>query len=99
MQRSFKVISGQSVFDLLLNTYGTINLLGKLITDNNWTDLSTLTTTGQVIYYDDELIADYNLFDSIQQNNTKFRTGVAEEFRITDNNVILQTDDGQNRIV
>lgn len=99
MLTSFKVIEGQSVYDLVLNTYGTLNLLGKLIVDNDIDDINALTVTGQVVWYDDLLIADYNLFNSIQQNNTKLRTGVERDFLITDSGIDIETDAGQNFIV
>jgi len=52
----FTCIENQTIFDVCLNTYGTLDRLGKLMGDNNWADVTTYPSAGQVLYFDETLI-------------------------------------------
>lgn len=56
MIREFKAISNSTIFDVCLNTYGTIDLLGKLMTDNNHDGVDVYPEQGQIYLYDDALV-------------------------------------------
>lgn len=53
---AYTCINGQTIFDVVLNTYGTLDRIGKLMADNNWPDVATYPNAGQVLYFDETLI-------------------------------------------
>jgi hypothetical protein len=53
---AYNCINNQTIFDVALNTYGTLDRVGKLMGDNNWTDVTTYPTAGQVLYFDETLV-------------------------------------------
>ena len=56
MIREFTAISNSTIYDVCLNTYGTLDLLVKLMYDNDFDGVDTLPTNGQVFSYDDTLV-------------------------------------------
>lgn len=56
MIREFTAISNSTIYDVCLNTYGTLDLLVKLMYDNDFEGVDTLPTNGQVFSYDDTLV-------------------------------------------
>ncbi len=56
MQRSYKAIDGQSNIDIVLQTYGTIDNLLKLIQDSGVDNVNVKPRSQQAFTYDDELI-------------------------------------------
>lgn len=52
----FIAISNSTIYDVCLNTYGTLNLLGKLMDDNNHEGVNTNPSKGQVFLFDDNLV-------------------------------------------
>lgn len=53
---AYNCINGQTIFDVALNTYGTLDKVGKLMVDNNWTDITTYPELGDVLYFDETLV-------------------------------------------
>lgn len=53
--------SGQSIHDVCLNTYATLDLLVKLMQDNNFGGADSIPYSGQVFVFDETLVADQNL--------------------------------------
>ena len=54
--KEFIAISNSTIYDVCLNTYGTLDYLVKLMVDNNITDINTNPINGQIFLYDDTLI-------------------------------------------
>jgi len=54
--KEFVAISNSTIDDVCLNTYGTLNLLAKLMNDNNFPGVDAYPTVGQVFLYDDNLV-------------------------------------------
>jgi hypothetical protein len=52
----FIAISNSTIFDVCLNTYGTLNLLAKLMDDNNHPGIDTYPKNGQIFLYDENLV-------------------------------------------
>lgn len=52
----FKAISNSTIYDVCLNTYGTLNLLGKLMDDNNFGGPDQYPQVGQEFVYDETLV-------------------------------------------
>ena len=55
MTQTYISQDGQSIYDVCLNTYGTLNLLVKLITDNNFPNVDNYPVTRSAFQYDDTL--------------------------------------------
>lgn len=66
--KSFVAISGQSIQDICLNTYQSLDFLVKLMLDNNHPGINAYPPSGKQFSYDDTLVVDANLSAS---NNTK----------------------------
>ncbi|RYD57296.1 MAG: hypothetical protein EOP56_08275 [Sphingobacteriales bacterium] len=61
MQQEYKIyrtLSEQSVYDICLNTYGTLDLLSKLMTDNGISSVSRKLPQGSSIRYDERYVND-----------------------------------------
>lgn len=65
--KSFTAISNSTIYDVCLNTYGTLNHLGKLMADNNHAGVNAYPTSGQVFLYDENLV-NTQTEQSLQQN-------------------------------
>jgi hypothetical protein len=76
MIQSFSAVNGQSLFDVCLNTYGTTDLLYKLLQDNNISDLDYTPVSGQVFTYDDSLIIDQGIQNFFNQTGVIYATDI-----------------------
>jgi hypothetical protein len=54
---TFTAVSNSTIYDVCLNTYGTLDLLVKLMTDNNFLGVNIYPVNGQLFVYDETLIA------------------------------------------
>ena len=59
--QTYTAKSGQSIFDICLQVYGTLDLIMKLIQDNNIASLNSSGFTGFVFNYDASLIVDNSI--------------------------------------
>lgn len=62
----FKAVEGSSIWDVCLNTYGTLNYIVKLMVDNRHPGVNFYPVNGTAFLYDETLV--YNL--SAQKSNT-----------------------------
>ena len=53
----FKAVENSTIYDVCLNTYGTLNLLVKLMVDNNYGGVNLYPYTGQLFTFDETLVA------------------------------------------
>lgn len=74
MIRSFSAVDGQSIFDVCLNCYGTLDLLYKLIQDSSVGSVNDIPQSRQVYIYDDSLVSDQNINQSFTLNGLKYAT-------------------------
>lgn len=51
----FTAINKSTIFDICLNTYGTLNHVAKLMNDNNHDGVNTLPVAGDVYVFDEKL--------------------------------------------
>lgn len=54
--RHFTAIEGSSIYDVCLNTYGSLNRLVKLMDDNSFDGVDTAVKAGQIFEYDETLV-------------------------------------------
>lgn len=72
MIKEFKAVDMSTIYDVCLNTYGNLDLLVKLMVDNDFEGVNTYPTAGQIFVYDDSLV--YGLAQQ-KNNNIKYATG------------------------
>jgi hypothetical protein len=103
MQQSFSPSLGSTILDICLNVYCSLNLLPKLIQDNNIQSLNFVSGVGDVIIYDTDFVADEFIQRDILRNNYKFVTGdlhvpnasfTNENYLLIENGAIMQSDAG-----
>ncbi len=70
----FTAVDGSTIFNVCLNTYGTLNLLGKLMADNNFAGVSTYPTAGQVFLYDETLVVNQQVSKNLTLSGEKYAT-------------------------
>jgi hypothetical protein len=108
MFKNFSPPINATTFDICLNTYGTLDLLSKLLLDNNITNVNYLSVIGDVFIYDFSLVKDYETNLKLMSDNIKFITGdkIIQELFIDTNNYIqteqpltLQDEQGDDFIV
>jgi hypothetical protein len=56
--KTYRTLTDQSVYDICLNTYGTLDLLSKLMKDNNIRSFSRRLPIGSLIKYDERYVSD-----------------------------------------
>lgn len=80
MQAFKQFTQGCTIFDVVLELYLSLNMLPKLIFDNNITDLNAITYTGQKFIYDTDFVFNEIMSDEIIRKNYKFSTGELKIF-------------------
>ena len=66
----FNAVSNSTIYDVCLNTYGTLDLLVKLMTDNNYSSVNDSPVNGQVFSFDETLVAN----QATKQTNIVYAT-------------------------
>jgi hypothetical protein len=56
MIKEFKAVSNSTIYDICLNTYGTLDLLVKLMADNNHNGVTVYPLAGAIYKYDESLV-------------------------------------------
>jgi hypothetical protein len=60
----FIAVANSTIYDVCLNTYGTLNHLGKLMDDNDFSGVMDVVAAGDVFLFDENLVnvqANHNL--------------------------------------
>lgn len=66
----FTAISNSTIYDVCLNTYGTLNLLVKLMVDNDFPGVNEYPANGQEFIFDESLVAN----QAVKNVNIKYAT-------------------------
>lgn len=76
MLKNYKAIQGQSIFDVCLNTYGTLDNLFKLLQDSSGTaqGVDDVPASGQQYTYDDALVADQQINQAYTLSGINYAT-------------------------
>lgn len=54
---TFTAIANSTIYDVCLNTYGTLNKLAKLMDDNDWDGVDTDPVQGDEFLFDETLVS------------------------------------------
>ena len=71
---TYTALEGQSIYDVCLQTYGTLDLLYKLIQDNDIDNVNRVELKGIVFTFDTSLIYDKGLYINNQSTSTIYAT-------------------------
>ena len=71
--RQYNCVNGQSLSDVCLNTYGTMNKYVKLLNDNGLSP-NDVPNTGQIIMWDETQVLDQSTQSVINANKTIYAT-------------------------
>lgn len=94
--------NGQSIYDVCLNTYGTLRHLFKLMADNAISSVNDLSFIGKVIYFETNLIVDNSLYNRNSDQNIHYTTYEAVGsfvFGEEDRQTIFISEDGITEFV
>ncbi len=86
---TFNAVDGSTLFDVCLNTYGSLDFFYKLLIDNNIPNANYTPKTGQAFNYDETLIVDE------QTNRTTILSGIKYATEINNSTgVYYKTEEG-----
>lgn len=71
---NYSSLSGQSVLDVCMNTYGSFDLIVKLMMDSDFDNINAIPYGGQQFTYDETLVANQPVTSSANVNNTIYST-------------------------
>lgn len=74
MQKNYSASKGQSIFDVCLNAYGTLDNLVKLLDDSGDQGVDDVPASGQNYVYDDSLVVDQAVNQAYTLSGTKYAT-------------------------
>lgn len=74
---NYYAVSGQSLPDICLNTYGSMDYFYKLLQDSGIADGNQLPYTGQLFVYDPTVIVDLSVKNTTTLNNIRYATANA----------------------
>lgn len=74
--KTFTAVYGQSIFDVCLNCYGSLDLLYKLIQDSGVDSVNDIPRSGQKYTYDDALVVDQNVYQRTTLSGIKYATNL-----------------------
>jgi len=74
---TFNAIAGQSLLDVCLNTYGSLDFLYKLLQDNGISSLNSEVASGQAFVWDDSLVVNQAINQSFSASGVKYSTDVS----------------------
>lgn len=75
---NYKSIQGQSIYDVCMQTYGTLDRLIKLLTDNNIVGTEAPIPIGQLFTFDETLIFDIRTYNNNFKNKIFYCTALSE---------------------
>jgi len=73
--KTFSAISGQTLPDVCMNTYGSMDYFYKLLQDNNIPNANAIPYTGQQFTWDDTLVVDSLVSVTTTNQNIIYATG------------------------
>lgn len=77
MLQEFEAIEGQSIFDVCLNCYGTLDLMYKLLQDNGIDSINVKPYSRQMFTYEDGLVIDQGINQQFTQGGFKYSTDIS----------------------
>lgn len=76
MLKNYNCVIGQSLFDICLNTYGSLDLFYKLLQDSGIDNAQVIPYGGQNFIYDDSLIVNQNINQNYVLTPVRYATSI-----------------------
>jgi hypothetical protein len=73
---TFYAVDGSTLFDVCLNTYGSLDFFYKLLLDNNIPNANYTPKTGESFNYDETLIVEEQTSRTITLGGIKYATAI-----------------------
>jgi hypothetical protein len=73
----FNAVDGQSLCDVCVNTYGSMDYFYKLLTDNNIPNANYVPASGIPFNWDETLVVDFIVGQTITKNKIKYATAAS----------------------
>lgn len=89
---------GQNLFDVCLNTYGTLEYYVKMLVDNKYDN--TLIPNNNLFIFTPNLVVDVNIFNTVTGKGVYYSTGLStttyKVFAEEDDKTIFESEDGSS---
>ena len=72
--QQYKAVDGQSLLDICLQTYGSLEFIYKLIQDNGIASINSDVSSSQIFIWDDSLVLNQELNSSYIQSRIIYAT-------------------------
>lgn len=95
----YSAIAGQSIYDVCLQTYGTLDYLYKLMQDNNIAGVNISVLSGQQFVWDDSLVLDQQVNAAFAGTAKRYSTDVSplgSVFYVINNNGTIVPNEPSN---
>jgi hypothetical protein len=102
LDKSYNAQHGQSIYDLALLLYGSVDFVYKLIQDNAIHSIDSISFGGTKILFDSSLVTDKSVFDRNDTDEIFYVTGIFNPPAgglMTDDAEPIMTDDGEYIII
>ena len=99
--QNIKTLQGQSIYDICLQSYGSLDLMNKLLKDNNIYNLDSTDISMRNINFDETKVIDKYILDYIYKNKINYSTGINLNMKVlvTESGIIINTESGQTIII
>lgn len=81
----FTAIENSTIWDVVMNTYGSVDNVVKLMRDNDYDNINLYPTLGEVFNFDDTLVQDQN---NIQSNLSSYKFATRDRTSTNEDNMI-----------
>lgn len=88
----FSAIDGQSLFDVCLNTYGSLDFMYKLLQDNAVASVKDEVATGQAFSWDDSQVINQQVNQAYAASGIFYSTSISSAEQTSES--IIITEDG-----
>lgn len=99
--KTFKAVTGQSIMDICINCYGTLDRLYKLLVDSGVDNINVTPYSGQPFTYDDSLVVDVNVYQSTTLSGKRYATNYSNygsTFYVVEQNPNSNTNPNKNPV-
>jgi hypothetical protein len=90
--QQFNGVQGQSLMDVCLNTYGSLDFFFKLLRDNGIASANSTVITGQVFIWDDSLVQNQQVNQAYAASGIIYATEIGASQQTSGDAII--TEDG-----
>src|SRR3954447_26298775 len=76
--QTYPAVEGQSLYDVCLNTYGSLDFLLKMLVDSGVSDINQSPFSGQIFSFDPQLVVDQGINRQLIVTDTRYATAYSK---------------------